>query len=102
MSRPPLRRLAVFVEAPDDGRFEWVLGELDEDDRMQTIARARRGVDSYQRAMAAGLLRLQQEVEDLDAGPRDENRADDEDDDSAETSPRPAPRGTAFGFGRPS
>ncbi|WP_395350668.1 hypothetical protein [Variovorax sp. UC122_21] len=102
MSLLPLRRLAVYVEASDDGRFEWVLGELDEDDRAQTIARARRGVDSYQRAMAAGLLKLQQQVEDLDAGPREQTPADEDEDDSAEASQRPAPRGTAFGFGRPS
>jgi len=100
MSRPPLRRLAVFVEAPDDGRFEWVLGELDEDDRVQTIARAHRGVDSYRRAMAAGLLKLQQQVDDLDAGPREQTSADE--DDRADAPARAAPRGTAFGFGRPS
>ncbi len=99
MSQLPLRRLAVFVEAPDEGRFEWVLGELDADDRVQTIAHARRGVDSYQRAMAAGLLKLQQQVEDLDAGPREDTRPTRR---TRTTAPRPRParpRGTAFGFG---
>ena len=52
--------------------------------------------------MAAGLLKLQQQVEDLDAGPREQTPADEDEDDSAEASARPAPRGTAFGFGRPS
>ncbi|RCW72477.1 hypothetical protein [Pseudorhodoferax soli] len=99
---PALRHIAVHVEEPRSGRFVWVLTERHADD-WQPLDRARTAVPSYQRAMAEGLLALQQLVEDLDSGPRadaghaaappERGRAD-------EAPPKAAPaKGSYFGFG---
>jgi hypothetical protein len=66
---PALRHIAVHVEEPRSGRFVWVLTERHADD-WQPLDRAGAAVRSYQRAMAEGLLALQQRVDDLDLGPR--------------------------------
>lgn len=69
-----LRLLAIHVEEPDPGRFEWVITELHSPERLTEIDRATRGRDSYKEAMADGLISLEEKIDDLDVGPRD--RAD--------------------------
>ena len=65
-----LRNIAVTVEEPEAGEFEWVL--LEQGVEWAPLKRAKRPTASYAKAMAAGLLALQEMVDDLDAGPRDE------------------------------
>lgn len=65
-----LRHIAVTVEEPEVGEFEWVL--LEQGAEWATFRRARRPAASYAKAMAAGLLALQEMVDDLAAGPREE------------------------------
>ncbi|CAA2109343.1 hypothetical protein [Variovorax paradoxus] len=114
-ARLSLRRIAVHVDEPRPGKFEWVLNEAlsPSSESWTPLDRAKRPVDSYRKAMALGLLALQALVDDLDAGPRaaqeDGLQHEDEDNDDA-----PAARGsrraqdgkaatpgrrTAFGFG---
>lgn len=52
-----LRHIAVTVEEPVDGEFEWVLLEQGVD--WMPLKRAKRPTTSYAKAMAAGLLSLQ-------------------------------------------
>jgi len=86
---PPLRRIAVYVDEPEPGWFAWALAEADEGaSNWAQIERADEWVGSYKEAMAAGLLVLQQMIDDLDSGPRDEAPA-----------PAKKPKGSAFGFG---
>lgn len=80
-----LRSIAVTVEEAAPGAFEWVLLERDMD--WAPLHRAKRPVASYAKAMAAGLMALQDMVDDLDAGPRE-----------AELDAQP-PRRATFGFG---
>lgn len=80
-----LRSIAVTVEEPVPGEFEWVLLERGID--WAPLHRTKRPVATYAKAMAAGLLALQDLVDDLDAGPRD-----------AEADAQP-PRRATFGFG---
>lgn len=81
-----LRHIAVTVEEPENGQFEWVL--LERSTEWAAFRRAKRPAASYARAMAAGLLALQEMVDDLEAGPREE---------PAEAPPSRARFG--FGFG---
>lgn len=68
-----LRRVAIYVEEPEPGWFAWTLAEADEGaSNWAQIERAEEWVSSYKEAMAAGLLVLQQLIDDLDIGPRDE------------------------------
>lgn len=116
MRRPVLRRLAIYVEEPEPGRFEWVLGELDGEDTIVVQQRAPRPVGSYKTAMANGLMALQRVVEDLDGGPREDLQAPASANElhdkqpsseraptkrSAENAQARPSRGTAFGFGLP-
>lgn len=116
MRRSALRRLAIYVEEPEPGRFEWVLGELDGEDRIVVQQRAPRAVGSYKTAMANGLTALQRLVEDLDVGPREDLQAPASANElhvkqsssdraptksSAEDAQARPSRGTAFGFGLP-
>lgn len=80
-----LRSIAVTVEETDADAFEWVLLERGAD--WSPIRRAKRPIATYAKAMAAGLLALQEMVDDLDAGPRE-----------AEAAAQP-PRRATFGFG---
>lgn len=80
-----LRSIAVTVEEPRPGAFEWVLLELSAE--WGPIQRAKHATDSYAQAMAAGLWVLQQMIVDLDAGPRERARE------------RPPAKRAAFGFG---
>lgn len=66
---PELRLIAVHVEEPQPGGFEWVLTERQGSDWAE-LQRAGDAVPRYRRAMADGLLALQTLVDDLDAGPR--------------------------------
>ncbi|KQP02136.1 hypothetical protein [Pseudorhodoferax sp. Leaf265] len=105
---PALRHIAVHVEEPRGGRFVWVLTERRGDD-WQPLDRAGTAVRSYQRAMAEGLLALQQLVDDLDLGPRADEDADADAEDPAapparehtqEAPHKAAPnKGAYFGFG---
>lgn len=63
-----LRSIAVTVEEPAPGEFVWLL--LEHHAGWVELDRARRAVQSYAKAMAAGLMALQALVEDLDVGPR--------------------------------
>lgn len=67
----PLRAIAIYVEEPRRGSFAWVLIERENADTWREIERAHRPADSYQEAMADGLLALQAMSEDLDEGPRE-------------------------------
>lgn len=80
-----LRHIAVTVEEPEAGEFEWVLFEQGVE--WTLLKRSKRPTASYAKAMATGLLVLQDMIEDLDAGPREEEAVD-----------RPPKRAT-FGFG---
>jgi hypothetical protein len=82
---PALRSIAVSVEEVEPGAFEWVLFKRGIE--WTLIKRAQRHTASYAKAMAAGLLALQSMIDDLDAGPREE-----------ETEER-APKRATFGFG---
>jgi hypothetical protein len=65
-----LRHIAVTVEEAEAGEFEWVLLEQGID--WAPLKRAKRPTGSYAKAMAAGLLALQDMIEDLGVGPREE------------------------------
>ena len=80
-----LRHIAVTVEESEAGEFEWVL--LEQGVEWAPMKRARRPAASYATAMAAGLRVLQDMIDDLDAGPREE-----------EVEARPTKR-AQFGFG---
>jgi len=80
-----LRSIAVTVEEATPGAFEWVL--LERGIEWAPLHRAKRPAGTYSKAMAAGLLALQDLVDDLDAGPRE-----------AEAGAQPPKRAT-FGFG---
>lgn len=80
-----LRHIAVTVEEPDAGEFEWVL--LKQGVEWGLLKRAKRPTASYAEAMAAGLLALQDIIDDLDAGPREEETEE------------WAPKRATFGFG---
>ena len=82
---PALRSIAVSVEEVEPGAFEWVLFE--QGIEWSLLKRANRPTVSYAKAMAAGLLALQGMIDDLDAGPREQ-----------ETEER-APKRATFGFG---
>jgi hypothetical protein len=98
-----LRHIAVHVEEPRTGEFAWVLTERagDIDDRWQPLERAKSTVGSYKAAMAEGLLALQRLVDDLEVGPRSEDKKE------VQPAPRsakskPAPttaKASFFGFG---
>lgn len=64
-----LRAIAVSVEERKPEQFSWVLIERS-GDTWHPLDDAPVPVPSYQRAMAEGLLALQELVEDLDRGPR--------------------------------
>lgn len=80
-----LRHLAVTVEEPEAGEFDWVL--LEQGVEWAPLKRAKRPAASYATAMAAGLRVLQDMIDDLDAGPRED-----------EVAVRPTKR-AQFGFG---
>ena len=80
-----LRSIAVTVEEAAPGAFEWVL--LERHSEWAPLHRAKRPVATYAKAMSAGLLALQDMVDDLDSGPRE-----------AETEAKP-PQRASFGFG---
>ena len=86
---PSLRRIAVYVDESEPGWFAWALAEANEGaSNWEQIERADEWVGSYKEAMAAGLLVLQQMIDDLDIGPRDE---------PPEAAKKP--KGGTFGFG---
>jgi hypothetical protein len=82
---PALRSIAVSVEEVEPGAFEWVLFE--QGIEWSLLKRANLPTGSYAKAMAAGLLALQGMIDDLDAGPREEEAEE------------RAPKRATFGFG---
>lgn|SRR6476620_5773833 len=66
---PSLRHIAIHVEEPKRGHFEWVLTERI-GRNWRALDRSTSPVETYKAAMAAGLVALQNMVEDLDVGPR--------------------------------
>ena len=90
---PSLRSIAVTVFEDKEGAFRWRLVEL-EDEGWRVLGQQSRSTKTYKAAMAAGLVELQQMIEDLDVGPRED-----------ESEPEPEPEegkkksGAAFGFG---
>lgn len=104
---PSLRHIAVYVEEPKQGRFAWVLAEL-EGRSWRELDRSDSPVGSYKTAMAEGLLALQAMVQDLDIGPRaadapaDEGDAGERHDQEAKRAApakEAAPGKRYFGFG---
>lgn len=63
-----LRAIAVTVEEPEPGAFVWVL--VEQGVGWATLSQAERSSPSYAKAMANGLLALQDLIEDLEIGPR--------------------------------
>ncbi len=70
MPATTLRPIAIHVQEPAPGRFDWVLSEQRQGGAWSEIQRAPSGVSTYRQAMADGLLALQALVDDLDSGPR--------------------------------
>lgn len=64
-----LRAIAVTVEEPKPGAFVWVL--VEQGVGWATLSQAERPTRSYAKAMANGLLALQDLIEDLEIGPRE-------------------------------
>lgn len=65
-----LRLLAVHVEEPSPGTYEWVITEQCSRNQWVEIDRATGGRHRYKEAMADGLAALEQMIDDLDEGPR--------------------------------
>ena len=63
-----LRAIAVTVEEPEPGAFVWVL--VEQGSEWAQFSQAEKARGSYARAMADGLLALQDLIEDLEIGPR--------------------------------
>ncbi|MEJ8852821.1 hypothetical protein [Variovorax rhizosphaerae] len=122
---PPLRRLAIHVEEPRRGAFQWILSEVDEAATLIEVERAKSRAKTYRQAMADGLRALQAMVDDLDVGPRSQQAVEQapsaraapapatprEDDSPSEPAAvvrpthsmsEPRHKATAFGFGLPS
>jgi len=115
---PPLRRLAIHVEEPRRGAFQWILSEVEEAATLVEVERAKSPAKTYRQAIADGLLALQAMVDDFDIGPRSQQkveaapsaratqapRAHDEDAVTPHThsASEPKPKARAFGFGLPS
>lgn len=84
-----LRRIAVYVDEPEPGWFAWALIEADEGASIWAqIERADEWVAATRKRWLTGLLVLQQMIDDLDIGPRDEPPV-----------AAKKPKGSPFGFG---
>jgi len=99
---PPLRHIAVYVEEPSAGEFRWVLIER-AGKYWGVIDKSDSAAETYQKAMAEGLIALQRMVEDLEVGPR---AGEDHEPPAKEQHPRrqedgdaPKPGKAFFGFG---
>ena len=106
-TRSALRHIAVHVEEPLHGAFEWVLSERGTDDQWRQLQRADSTQGAYKDAMADGLMALQAMVDDLSLGPRlsqrpsGDNRPGGPEPESAASEAVPAQRRKSafFGFG---
>ena len=95
---PSLRSIAVTVTEDKEGAYRWRLVELEEES-WRVLRQQPRSVKTYKAAMAAGLVELQKMVEDLDAGPR-EDEPDAKPEPKAESDAAEGRKGgAAFGFG---
>lgn len=65
-----LRLLAIHVEEPTPGTYEWVITERRSRNQWSEIDRSTDGRNHYQEAMANGLVSLEQMIDDLNEGPR--------------------------------
>ncbi|SDH70607.1 hypothetical protein [Variovorax sp. OV700] len=90
---PSLRSIAVTVFEDKEGAFRWRLVELGEEG-WQVLGQQARSMKTYKAAMAGGLVELQQMIEDLDVGPRE-----DESEPEPELEEAKKKSGAAFGFG---
>lgn len=70
MPATTLRPIAIHVQEPAPGRFEWVLTERGSGNAWAETQRAPAPAATYRQAMADGLLALQALIDDLDIGPR--------------------------------
>ena len=95
---PSLRSIAVTVFEDKESAYRWRLVELEEES-WRVLRQQPRAMKSYKAAMAAGLVELQQMIEDLDAGPR-EDEPERKPEPQAESAPAEGKKGgAAFGFG---
>lgn len=79
----------MTVEEPKPGAFVWVL--VEQGMGWATLSRAERPSRSYAKAMASGLLALQDLIENLEIGPREPE--------DAHSAVARASFGFGFGFG---
>ncbi len=99
-----LRQIAVHVEEPSQGKYQWVLNEID-GGQWTEIGRANKAVTTYKVAMADGLVALEAMVDDLDVGPRFQDDAPAEEGAGEEASVKEPSNGVRpsarqfFGFG---
>lgn len=88
----PLRPLAITVFQSAEKAYRWRLVELTPDGQWAAIDEQRQPEKTYRAAMASGLVQLQQLIEDLAIGPREE-------DPEAPPAKRKGGKGGLFGFG---
>lgn len=104
-----LRNISVTVVELGDGRFRWQLLEQDASGDWALLEEGTGDIARYAPAMAAGLVRLEQLVDDLSQGPRQQEARGPRRDPGAVDArrgsdapaaevPHPA-RGKLFGFG---
>ncbi len=69
----PLRKLTVLVDEPREGAYHWLLIEATGEyiEAWIQVSESDELYETYHQAMAAGLLALQAQIEDLDLGPRE-------------------------------
>ncbi len=85
----PLRHLAVTVIQSANKTYRWRLVELAPDGQWTAVDEQEESAKNYSAAMATGLLQLQEMIEDLAVGPRDEDPE----------APQAKRKGGLFGFG---
>lgn len=94
-----LLSIAVTVIEVEEGAYRWRLVELGDEEQGQgwsVLRQQPRPMKTYKAAMAAGLLELQKLIDDLDAGPREE-----EEPGSARRAKKKGEPVFGFGFGLP-
>ncbi len=85
----PLRHLAVTVIQSANKAYRWRMVDLTPDGKWTAVDEQQGAEKTYSAAMSAGLVQLQGMVEDLAAGPREEDLE----------APPPKRKGGLFGFG---
>ena len=95
-----LRLLAIHVAEPDPGAFEWVITER-VNDQWKEIDRAEDVFETYQTAMARGLVALEAMISNLDVGPRRDLEQNDTPQARAGGTAQPAPSDAGDDSGPP-